>query len=77
MSPARKNGGSVKMDLRQLAEEYKESADRLVVGLERIRTQLAGARGEEALALERREEVMRQELTDLLKLSRYLREYYA
>lgn len=65
------------MDLRQLAEEYKESANRLVDGLERIREQLAGARGEEALALERREEVMRQELTDLISLSRYLREYYA
>lgn len=65
------------MDLRQLAEEYRESANRLVDGLEWIREQLAQARGEEALALERREEVMRQELTDLISLSRYLREYYA
>ena len=65
------------MDLRQLAEEYSESAARLARGLERVRAQMATARGEDALALERREEVMRQELTDLISLSRYLREYYA
>lgn len=65
------------MDLRQLAEEYNESAERLAKGLERIRERLTWARGEEALDLERREEVMRQELTDLRSLSRYLREYYA
>ena len=46
-------------------------------GLERIREQLAWARGEEARDLERREEVMRLELMDLRSLSRYLREYYA
>lgn len=65
------------MDLRQLAEEYSESAAKLVRGLERIRAEMATARGEEALALERREEVMRLELADLRNLSRYLREYYA
>ena len=65
------------MDLRQLAEEYRESAERLARGLEKVRRELAGARGEEALDLERREEVMRLELMDLRSLSRYLREYYA
>ena len=63
--------------LRQLAEEYSKSAERLAEGLERIREQLAWARGEEARDLERREEVMRLELMDLRSLSRYLREYYA
>ena len=62
------------MDLRQLAEEYSESAAKLARGLEKIRRQLATARGEDALALEKREEVMRLELRNL---SRYLREYYA
>ena len=66
-----------KMDLRQLAEEYSESAAKLARGLEKIRRQLATARGEDALALEKREEVMRLELADLRNLSRYLREYYA
>ena len=61
------------MDLRQLAEEYSESAAKLARGLEKLAT----ARGEDALALEKREEVMRLELADLRNLSRYLREYYA
>ena len=65
------------MDLRQLAEEYGASAERLLQGLERIRAQKAAARGGLALELERREEVMRLELADLRSLSRYLREYYA
>lgn len=65
------------MDLRQLAEEYGASAERLLQGLERIRAQKAAARGELALELEQREEVMRLELADLRSLSRYLREYYA
>lgn len=65
------------MDLRQLAEEYGRSAERLARGLERVREQLKMARGEEALALAKREEVMRLELLDLRSLSRYLREYYA
>ena len=65
------------MDLRQLAEEYGASAERLLQGLERIRAQKAAGRGELALELERREEVMRLELADLRSLSRYLREYYA
>ena len=42
------------MDLRQLAEEYSESAAKLARGLEKIRRQLATARGEDALALEKR-----------------------
>lgn len=65
------------MSLRQLADEYNESAERLALGLERIRRARREARGEEALALEKREEVMRLELMDLRSLSRYLREYYA
>lgn len=65
------------MDLRQLAEEYGASAERLLQGLERIRAQKVAARGDLALELERREEVMRLELADLRSLSRYLREYYA
>lgn len=65
------------MTLRQLADEYTASAEKLVRGLERIRRQRATARGELAIELERREEVMRQELTDLRSISRYLREYYA
>lgn len=65
------------MDLRQLADEYEESARRLALGLERIRRERREARGEDALALEKREEVMRLELLDLRSLARYLREYYA
>ena len=65
------------MSLRQLADEYNESAERLALGQGRIRRARREARGEEALALEKREEVMRLELMDLRSLSRYLREYYA
>lgn len=65
------------MDLRQLADEYTASAEKLKRGLERIRKLRTTARGELAIELERREEVMRQELTDLRSISRHLREYYA
>jgi len=65
------------MDLRQLAEEYSASAEKLLRGLEKIRQQQAAARGDLAIQLERRAEVMRLELADLRSLSRYLREYYA
>lgn len=65
------------MDLRQLADEYTASAEKLIQGLERIREMRRTARGDLAIELERREEVMRQELTDLRSVSRYLREYYA
>lgn len=65
------------MDLRQLAEEYTASAEKLIEGLERIRQLRRTARGELAIELERREETMRQELYDLRSVSRHLREYYA
>ena len=65
------------MDLRELAEEYTASAEKLIRGLERIRKLRSTARGEQSIELERREEVMRQELADLRSVSRYLREYYA
>jgi len=65
------------MDLRQLAEEYSASAEKLLTGLEKIRRQRAAARGDLAIELERREEMMKLELADLRSLSRYLREYYA
>lgn len=65
------------MDLQQLADEYTASAEKLLRGLERVRKLRFTARGEQALELERREEVMRQELTDLRSISRHLREYYA
>lgn len=65
------------MDLRQLADEYTASAEKLIEGLKRIRELRHTARGELALELERREEVMRQELYDLRSVSRHLREYYA
>ena len=65
------------MDLRQLAEEYSASADKLIRGLERIREQQAAARGELALELARRAEVMSLEIADLRSMARFLREYYA
>lgn len=65
------------MNLRQLADEYTASAEKLIEGLERIRQLRRTARGELAIELERREEVMRQELADLKNVSRHLREYYA
>lgn len=65
------------MDLRQLAEEYTASADKLLRGLEKVRKERAEARGDLAVELERREEIMRMELADLRSLARYLREYYA
>ena len=68
------NGGLVKMDLRQLAEEYSKSAERLAEGLERIREQLAWAWGGEARGREGREEVMRLEQMDLRSPSRDVRE---
>jgi len=65
------------MDLRQLAEEYSASAEKLLEGLEKVQKQRAAARGDLAIELERRAEVMKLELADLRSLSRYLREYYA
>ncbi len=65
------------MNLRQLAEEYQESAEKLTQRLAQLRRELRTARGEAALDLQRRVEVMALELADLRSLSRYLRDYYA
>lgn len=65
------------MNLRQLAEEYQESAERLAQRLAQLRGELRTTRGEAALDLQHRVEVMALELADLRSLSRYLRDYYA
>ena len=65
------------MSLRQLAEEYAASADKLALGLERVRERQTAARGEEAVDLARRAAVMKLELQVLRSLSRVLGSYYA
>ena len=65
------------MNLGELAEEYRASAEKLDRRLSRLRQELLEARGEEALDLERRIGVMALELADLRSLSAYLRDYYA
>ena len=65
------------MNLGELAEEYRASAEKLDRRLSRLRQELLEARGEEALDLERRIGVMVLELADLRSLSAYLRDYYA
>ena len=65
------------MNLGELAEEYRASAEKLDRRLSRLRQELLEARGEEALDPERRIGVMVLELADLRSLSAYLRDYYA
>ena len=65
------------MNLGELAEEYRASAEKLDRRLSRLRQELLEARGEEVLDLERRIGVMVLELADLRSLSAYLRDYYA
>lgn len=64
------------MTLEELALEYRESANLLERRLAWIREQLREARGEAALDLTRRYELMRAELYDARKVMGYLNDYY-
>ncbi len=63
-------------DLRQLAEEYSLSADLLEDRMLQLQRQLAQARGQEALDLQNRLDVMNQELFHTRRMRAYLNEYY-
>lgn len=70
------NGGFYMADLRQLAEEYSLSADLLEDRMLQLQRQLAQARGQEALDLQNRLDVMNQELFHTRRMRAYLNEYY-
>ena len=64
------------MNLTALSEEYRSAADRLQERLRELRAYARTARGEEALAAQRRFDALRGELLDLRGVLDYLRHYY-
>ena len=64
------------MTLEELALQYRESAHLLTQGLGELRDKLPQARGEEALELRRRMEIMAEELADTVRIARVLHDYY-
>ena len=64
------------MTLEELAAQYQESARLLTQGLGELRGRLPHARGDEALELRRRMQVMAEELTDTARTARMLYDYY-
>ncbi len=64
------------MTLQELSVQYQESARLLAEGLALVRAELKTARGDAALDLRRREELLAEELGDTLRTARWLRDYY-
>ena len=62
--------------MRQLAEEYRHTADMLSNRLIELRLQLAYARGEQYFQLQRRIEAITQELFQVRQTMGYLMNYY-
>lgn len=60
----------------QLAAQYHDAADLLRTRIKCLRVRLRTARGAEALELQRRIEVLCQELTDVRVVSAHLQSYY-
>lgn len=59
-----------------LAQEYHETADKLLARLTELRAALATAKGEASLVLERRIEALTAELSDIRIVAAYLKNYY-
>ena len=63
-------------ELQHLAEEYRLSADLLEMRMLQLQKSLATARGEEALELQQRIELLTQELFHTRRMRAYLNDYY-
>lgn len=63
--------------MQELAMEYRETADKLLDRLYRLREELRTARGEQAFSLQRRIECIRCELVQVRQIMGYLLQYYA
>lgn len=64
------------MELKQLAEEYRTTADRLQNRLTELRTAIRTTFGEETFAMQRRIDALYAELLDLRVVMAYLKNYY-
>lgn len=64
-------------DLQRLAEEYRLSADLLEARMLQLQKHLAKARGQEALELRDRLDVLNQELFHTRRMRAYLSDYYS
>jgi len=64
------------MTLEQLAQEYQRTARLLAEGLSQLKAQLPQARGDHALELRRRAQVMAEELRDTVRIAQVLHDYY-
>lgn len=64
------------MTLQELALDYERSARLVQERLTQLRALLKTARGDEALDLRRRVEVLSEELGDTLRTARWLHDYY-
>ncbi len=64
-------------DLQRLAEEYRLSADLLEARMLQLQKHLAKARGQEALELRDRLDVLNQELFHTRRMRAYLNDYYS
>ncbi|MEM1485436.1 hypothetical protein V6615_11245 [Oscillospiraceae bacterium PP1C4] len=65
------------MQLSQLSDEYRATADRLEARLSELRTALETAVGENAFSMQRRIETLYAELLDLRVVMAYLKNYYS
>lgn len=64
------------MQLTQLSQEYRATADRLQRRITELRMQLKTTLGEEQLATQRRIEILTAELADVRIITAYLKHYY-
>lgn len=64
------------MELKHLAMEYRRTADGLQQRIEALREELRTARGQEALLLQKRVELLYAELVDVRKIMGHLNNYY-
>lgn len=64
------------MALKELAAEYRATADGLQTKLAQLRTEVKTARGVNALRMQKRMELLYAELLDVRKIMGYLNHYY-
>lgn len=64
------------MALKELAAEYRATADGLQNKLAQLRTEVKTARGENALRMHKRMDLLYSELLDVRKIMGYLNHYY-
>ena len=65
------------MSLSQLTEEYRQTAQLLEDRLAQLKEELKTARGEHAFSLQKRVELLYDELLDTRIIIRYLKNYYS